>query len=164
MISLNAIAERDCASYTIDIDIMDYVLDVKWDTGAANTVISLGAIDDEISFADFTTFKNYCEQHYSKVRKEFTSASGGSFYGYPISVNEVKIGGKKIPSFLFYLVLENKRDIALLGFDFIDRCSFSHKADSNITLSEFNESGYGEFEGAMGSDEFISLIDSLSNQ
>ncbi len=163
MISLNALAERDRSSYTIDIDMMDYVFDVKWDTGAANTVISLGAIDDEISTADFTTFKKYCEQHYDAVRKEFVSASGGSFYGYPISVKEVKVGGVKLPTFLFYLVLENKRDIALLGFDFIDRCSFSHKTDSDISLTEFNEVGYGDFKGAMGSDEFISLIDSLSD-
>lgn len=163
MIKLDVLAGRDQSAYLIDIKIADYALDIKLDTGAVDTVVSLGAIDDDISSADFATFKDYCEKHYSNVRKKFISASGGSFYGYPISVKGAKIGGIELPAFVFYLVLENKRDIALLGFDFIDKCSFSHEAEGNIILTEFNDDNYGAVEGAMGDDEFISLIDSLSH-
>lgn len=144
----------------VDIDILNYVFDIKLDTGAVDTVVSLGAIDDDISSADFATFKDYCEEHYGNVRKQFVSASGGSFYGYPISVSGAKIGGVELPTFVFYLVLENKRDIALLGFDFIDRCTFSHKAAGDMVLTEFNDDNYGAVEGAMEDDELISLIDS----
>ena len=164
MIKFNIIAEREQSTYMVDVKFIGHALDIKWDTGAMNTVISLGAIDDDISPADFTTFKDYCETHYHSVRKKFTSASGGSFYGYPISVNSAKIGGVELPVFSFYLVLENKRDIALLGFDFIDRCTFSHNSGSDIILTEFNEDSYGILEGAMGSDELVSLIDSLARE
>lgn len=163
MISLNVFAGRDQSSYLVDVKFAGYALDIKIDTGAVDTVISFGAVEDDISPPDFETFKNYCENHYSSVRKRFTSASGGSFYGYPISVKDAKIGGVELPVFVFYLVLENRRDIALLGFDFIDRCTFSHKVEGDLILTEFDEDSYGTIEGAMGTDELISLIDSLSS-
>ena len=60
------------------------------------------------------------------------------------------------------LEVEIRRDIALLGFDFIDRCRFTHEPEGDIVLAEFDLNGYGVASGAMDCDEVIAFLDSLS--
>ena len=67
--------------------------------------------------------------------------------------------------FRYFLVVENQRDIALLGFDFIDNCKGTFEPHSDIEIKEFDETSYWEgTAGAMNNDEVIAFIDSLSNE
>ena len=68
-----------------------------------------------------------------------------------------------LKSFRYYLVVENKRDIALLGYDFIDKCRRSAEPSSDIFVSEFDDKAYGEIDGALESNEVITLIDSQTD-
>lgn len=90
------------------------------------------------------------------------SASGHSFYGYLVEAHNVKMGNTLLESFRYYLVVENKRDIALLGFDFIDSCKGSFEPHKDIVISEFDEEDYNTTDGAMDNDEVITFIDSLT--
>lgn len=68
-----------------------------------------------------------------------------------------------MPDFRYYLVIESKRDIALLGYDFIDNCRCSHEPGKHFYLTGFDADSYGTGTGVMDSDEVIAFIDSLSN-
>ena len=97
-------------------------------------------------------------------KKKFISASGDPFYGYLSHAGNVVVGNTVLHDFCYYLVFENKRDIALLVFDFIENCTGSFDAHSDIITTEFDEDNYGKLDGALESDELISLIDSLSGE
>ena len=119
-------------------------------------------LDDNISDEDLIQMVQYCEKHH-KRKERFVSASGDLFDGYLAHAENVVIDKTEIGSFYYYLVFENKRDIALLGFDFIDNCERCASAHGDIVVTKFDEVSYGTVENALGADEFISLIDSLSD-
>ena len=161
MISLNIRAYRGLSTYRLDVIWGKNAVGVKWDTGAAKTVISIGAISDVITPEKLAKLIELCETRCGRLKKRFESASGDPFYGYPVCVSNVIFGGEMLSKFCYYLVLENKRDIALLGYDFIDRCTYSHISGGDIIVTAFNEVGYGEIDGAMRSDEVSAFIGSL---
>lgn len=72
------------------------------------------------------------------------------------------ISAGMLDDFYFYLVIENKRDIASLGFDFIDHCGGSINIHDSIIINEFDDSSYAIGNKAIECDALISLIDSLS--
>ena len=160
MTKMSVLVERSKSAYRVSFDLGKYLPVLKFDTGAKYSVISVKSLDDRFTLESLEHFKEYCEQH-SLHKEKFISASGDSFYGYLVSVSNAIVGGTSIPNFRYYIVLENMRDIALLGFDFIDRCSFFHNASGDIVLTEFDEEAYGTLEGAMNSDEVIAFMDSL---
>ena len=104
---------------------------LKYDTGAKCSVISAGMFDDTLTDEGLTQIKNYCETN-SNHKERFISASGHTFDGYLITAHDVKIGKTHMQEFRYYLVVENQRDIALLGFDFIDNCEGSFEPHSDI--------------------------------
>ena len=73
------------------------------------------------------------------------------------------MGNTELKDFHYYLVVENQRDIALLGFDFIDSCKGTFEPHSDIVITEFDECSYGIFDGAIESDEVIAFMDALSD-
>jgi len=158
--NVNITVEREQSVYMIDVDMNDRVFDIKWDSGAADTVISIGALDDSLSPEELVKFKVYCENK-GKCKKQFISATGDVFYGYLVSAHNAVIGGALVQNFCYYIVLENKRDIALLGFDFIDRCKYTHEPHSDILITAVDLDGYGELEEAMDSDEILTYVDSF---
>ena len=135
---------------------------VKFDTGAKYTVISAGVFDDDLTPEKLERIKDYCEKHVG-CKEQFISASGDPFWGYLVTVGSVRIGSTRFHDFRFYLVVENKRDIALLGFDFIDKCKCSHEPNGNYIMSEFDEVSYRKGQqNAIEADELISFIDALA--
>lgn len=162
MTDISITAERDQCTYVIDVDLNDHVFDIKWDTGAADTVISIGAIFDGMTPEKLLELKVLCESHSKpENKKRFVSASGDEFWGYHVDAHDAVIGGQRFPRFHYYLVLENKRDIALLGFDFVDRCGYKHDPEGDVVITEFKDDGYGAPVGVMDNNELISFIDSF---
>lgn len=147
--------------YETSVYLSGYVFALKFDTGAKYTVISVGMFDDTLTEEDLGKIKAYCKKHCNH-KERFVSASGHSFWGYLVTAHDAKMGDTKLRDFYYYLVVENQRDIALLGFDFIDNCKGSFEPHSDIILTEFDEDGYGELDGAMESDDVIAFMDSLS--
>ena len=161
MIEVNIVAKRVCSVYEILVNLGKYSPSLKWDTGAKYTVISARMLDDDISDKVLEQMKIYCEEHH-KRKEQFVSASGDPFYGYLSHARNVVVGESVLSDFRYYLVLENKRDIALLGFDFIDNCDRSANRHGDIIITGFDDEGYGTNGEALESDELVSLIDSMS--
>ena len=161
MSKIHIVAERVGSTYRIPMSLSNSDFGIKLDTGAKYTVISATAIRDTLTEDDLERIKSHCEERCGR-KEEFISASGHSFFGYPVLAHHVEMGDSMLRDFRYYLVVENKRDIALLGFDFIDQCTFSHKTKKDIVLTEFNEVGYGELEDALENDEVTAFIDSLT--
>ena len=160
MNNVNMKAKRLPSDYEITARIGNRMLALKYDTGAKYTVISVGAFDKSLAEKGLETFKAYCEEHCSnKYKGDFISATGDPFKGYLITAHDVKIGNNVLRDFRYYLVVENKRDIALLGFDFIDKCKRSADAYGDILITAFD--GYGKLDGVMENDEVMAYIDSL---
>lgn len=160
MNKVDILAERVDSTYRIPISLGNSDFGIKLDTGAKYTVISAKAIKDTLATEDLESITAYCEER-STHKEEFLSASGHKFYGYQVVAHNVELGNSIIPEFRYYLVVENKRDIALLGFDFIDHFNSSHAAHGNIVITEFDTDSYGKSQDAMESDEVIAYIDSL---
>lgn len=161
MIKVDITARRIKSVYEVSVDLERYNPSFKWDTGAKYTVISARMLDDDISDKTLKMMKKYCEEH-NKHKERFVSASGDPFYGYLTHVKDVVVGNTMLHDFYYYIVFENKRDIALLGFDFIENCKGSFDAHKDIVINEFDDTGYGKKDEALESDELIALIDSLS--
>ena len=165
MSKVDIIAHRDNSVFGMNAYISDKAVALKYDTGAKYTVISAGMFDESITEENLKQFKTFCEDRcLEKYKESFISATGDSFEGYLVTAHDVKIGNTTLQYFYYYLVIENKRDIALLGFDFIDNCKRSANAHGDILITEFDEEGYGSLDGAMNNDEVIAFIDSLSDE
>lgn len=162
MIEADITAKRIGSVYEVHVNLGKYTPSLKWDTGAKYTVISARMLDDDISDEALRQMKDYCEEHL-KHKERFISASGDPFYGYLSHAKDVVVGNTVLHDFYYYLVFENKRDIALLGFDFIENCKGFFDAHSDIIVKGFDADGYKQYEGALETNELISLIDSLSN-
>ena len=161
MTDINIIGRRSSSAYEIEVDLGGYAFSLKFDTGAKYTVISVGMFEEDFSAGKLMKIKEYCEAHCSK-KERFISASGHSFYGYLVNAHNVGMDDTELKVFHYYLVVENQRDIALLGCDFIDHCKGSFEPHSDIILSKFDENTYESFVDAMDSDELIAFMDSLS--
>ena len=160
MTKVDIVARRVASTYRIPVTLSEAIVNIKLDTGSKYTVISASAINSELRQKDIKRIKEYCELSYKKKEK-FISASGHSFYGYLVCAKNVIIDNSMLEHFYYYLVIENKKDIALLGYDFVDKCSFSHNYCNDIVITEYNESGYDEVTNALDSDELIAFMDSL---
>ena len=162
MIEADITAKRIGSVYEVHVNLGKYIPSLKWDTGAKYTVISARMLDDDISDEALRQMKDYCEEHL-KHKERFISASGDPFYGYLSHARNAVIDETELPNFYYYLVLENKRDIALLGEDFIENCKGTFEPHGDILVTGFDEEGYVIWDRALESDELISLIDSLSD-
>ena len=164
MNKVNIIGHRIESTHQVNTNISQRAVILKYDTGAKCTVISAGMLDDSLTESDLQMFTAFCEKNCpDKYKENFISATGDPFKGYLVTAHNVKMGNSVLRDFRYYLVVENKRDIALLGFDFIDKCSRSANAYGDIKITEFDEEGYGKLDGSMENDEVIAFIDSLSD-
>ena len=162
MIKVDITANNVASSYRVPMILGESILGIKWDSGAKYTVISVKVLNSDLSGEELENIKQYCDGH-SNNREQFISASGHTFDGYLVTAHDVTIGHTVFPVFCYYLVVENQRDVALLGYDFTDCCRSSHDPHSDIIVTEFDDEGYGVADsGAMDSDEVIAFIDSLS--
>ena len=162
MIKADITAYRGSQDYEVTASLGESVISIKWDSGAKYTVISARVFNSRLTDEDLEKIKTYCEEH-SSHREKFVSATGHTFDGYLVKVHNATIGNTDFNDLYYYLVVENERDIALMGFDFIDNCKGSFEPHGDIIITEFDEERYGShIPGAVDNDEVISLIDSLS--
>ena len=163
MTEVDIIARRVGAVYEVLVNLGKFAPSLKWDTGAKYTVISARALDKNLSDEAITQMKVYCERNH-KHKEQFVSASGDPIYGYLSHTRNAVLDATVLKDFHYYLVLENKRDIALLGYDFIDNCDRSANAHGDIIVTGFDSRGYGTTGDVLETDELIALIDSLSEE
>lgn len=111
---------------------------MKFDTGAVNTVIGLRTLFKYLSKNNLDNLISMFES--SGIHKErFNSASGDELYGYPCILHDVEISGTSIKNFCFYIIVNDKRTLSLLGNDFISFCDFSHKEGGDIIITKYND-------------------------
>ncbi len=154
-------AEKNGTVYNVPIRIgMDY-FDAKFDTGSSTTVIAVSVFYDGWSDEELNKLKSFCEGKGCKLR-EFTSASGHQLSGYPVVAKGVSIGETIFKEFHYYLIINGRREMSLLGDDFIDNCKYSHEPHDDIEITKFDFDNYCGMSGkSMNSDEVLSFIDNL---
>ena len=131
----------------------DTNLMLKFDTGAAGTVIGIEDLFIEITDQQKEHFKE-AFQNAGIEAAEFRSATKNSMKCYPMIMHDIIIDDTvKIREFPFYLSLE--RPISLLGADFISCCQLSldikgdiviSKYDSEMAISDFKKSNKRVFD------------------
>ena len=164
MTDVNIVAERLGSVYRLLVDLGEYTPSLKWDSGVAHTVISAGALRKGLSAEQVQVLIKLCENHEHSEKTEFISASGDPFYGYKVTAYNAVVGETELNRFYYYIVPENKRDIALLGFDFINNCKRAADPHQNIIITEFDDEEYGKEPVGMTNGELIAFIDSLTEE
>ena len=150
---------KDKAGHGVQLRLGNQALLLKFDTGAKNTVISVDAIYGKLSVETIDRLKTKLEKA-AIIPKEFDSATGDTFWGYLVSARNVRIGQTVFSEFYYYLVLENKRTVALLGEDFIDNADYSHVKHEDIHITDFDSESYRQsFENAVEETDIISAIE-----
>ena len=144
MISSIIKAANENDHYVVPVELGETFLIAEFDTGAGTTIISLDVFTGKIADEKREKIKDFFSQK-SVLAEEFRSASGDSIYGYPVYADGAVIGGVSFPSFTYYLIVENKRSLALIGHDFIDHCQFSHKFGDDIIIDDFDFNTFCRF-------------------
>ena len=161
--NVSVTARLNKSSYRIAMTLAGSTFNIKLDTGANSTVISAKSIDRVLSEADMKTIEAWCISE-GAPKYKFLSATGDDLIGYGMVAHNVKLGAAIFQNFHFYLVLGNKRNIALLGVDFISKCEGSFTPDGDIVITGFDRDNYGKIDGALEAEELIAFIDSLTEE
>lgn len=90
---------------------------MNFDTGAQHTVISSSLLFRNI---DLKKRKLLEDVLVNKSLQKFRSASGDVIHGVWCLLKDVKLGEIVVPNFYFNLILNAKRNIALLGNDVVN--------------------------------------------
>ena len=155
--------KRKDTCYDVDFETGRFFLTLKYDTGAVCTVISARNLKRSLTPENLERIKDFCEQK-GCDKTSLLSASGHPFWGYWVRVDTARIGSSRFHDFHFYLVVENGRNIALLGFDFIDKTKRIIEPCGNCIMSQFDDSAYRRVQRgqALDGNELIAFIDSLT--
>ena len=127
-------------------------LDVKFDTGAAATVVGISklypeydiTVDDEDEQRKINEeLQRSVDSKFSKLYSDenkistFKSATNTPMKSILIKQPNVKIGCLEVPVFYYWLVLQVNVKRFLLGDDFINFCDYKHNHDDCIVISNF---------------------------
>ena len=120
-----AIENKKSNNYEMVLKINEQTINLKFDNGAAYTVISASVLDENFCDERAEYFEKILlekAQQYEQdnelkapFEKTFVSASGNQIKGYLVDSPNVTIGNYKIEHFYYYFIPQNKRPIALLG-------------------------------------------------
>ena len=161
MIKTDIVAEMVGSEYRIPVDMGGVAFSIKFDNGAGSTVVSIDAYAQDLSNDEKKRIRDYCEAH-SNGKSRFRSASGDFFFGYPVVANNVFLGNTCFREFYYYIVIDNKRNISLLGVDFLDNCEYNHSPHGNIIIGTFDEKSYGRRTiNLINNNDLVTFIDSL---
>ena len=145
----------------VKIRIDNHALLLKYDTGAKNTVISIDTLFGKIPFV----VRERIREAFSKrnlIPREFISATGDTFLGYLVCASNVKIDKEVFPKFYYYVVIENKRTLALLGEDFIDNADYTHLRHDDIKITGFDFDFYeASFTDAISEEDMVGIIENV---
>lgn len=124
--------------YSSIISLGDVTLSIDVDTGAPFSVISREFIKalfnvDKVTLPDVegTEFKSYG----SDVCNVYL----------PVSFRNIEIADKKFDKLNFYTPRDLNTDRILLGWDFLNACSFSSSVDGDFNVTAFNVDTYNEY-------------------
>ncbi len=160
MQSTNIIAYRGRGFFGVPIIGNTSFFAIKFDTGAANTVISVEKISGDLTDEQLKKIKDYITSQ-NIHSKEFKSASGHTFNAYPSYMTDITIGSHLFNRFFYYIVIDrlfDDRKLALLGDDFIDCCGFSREPHGNIIIDKFDFSAYRSNGNMISTDEILSMV------
>lgn len=159
-ISLRAKRSRE-GLYVLPVEIGGKVFDMKLDLGAGSTVISIDFFADGATDEQRQKAIQFIKGSNAKTGR-FIGATGDEFQGYLVHAKDVSIGETKFPDFYYYVVLENKRIIALLGSDFLEHCEYQHKLKGEFEITEFDFDGYiADREDAINYEDIVEFIDEM---
>ena len=157
--------KRKDTCYDVRFEVGPFFVRTKYDTGSVVTVISAGSFIDKPTPEQKKRIKDFCENK-SCDKALLKGASGHPFWGYLVKADTVRIGNSKFNDFYFYLVVENERDIALLGYDFIDKTKRVVEPCGNCMMSQFDEAAYSKVhqrKQAIDGAELFAFMDSLTD-
>ncbi len=162
MIDISIYAKYRDYSYSVSVDLGDCVFPMKLDIGANTTVVSLDAYTRNLNTDIRTRVLQYCEDCCHNKRM-FTSASGDNFWGFPVVAHDVYIENVLFNDFYYYLVIENKRVISLIGVDFLDCCDYTHDRHQGIEISGFDSLYYQNTvkKDSIDTNDIIAIIDEM---
>ena len=164
MTDITVIAERAGTVHNIPIQIGMYYFDAKFDTGSSVTVVSASVFYNGWNDRELKALKALCIQKGCALR-EFKSASGHKINGYPVYAKDVSIGETKFQLFKYYLIIDGRREMSLIGDDFIDNCRYSHEPHGDVHITAFDFDEYeAEHEASLDNEELLNLIDELTIQ
>lgn len=112
---------------------------LKFDTGAAQTIISLGAFSKGLSTQNINSILTQIKQVNSF---SFRDASGNILKAYPCYLKNITINKIFLDIFYFWLNPNLNLKKALLGNDFIKYCNFNHNINGDIIIKDFDKKNY----------------------
>ena len=164
MTEVSVIAERSGTVNNIPIQLGMNYFDAKFDTGSSVTVVSASVFYDGWSDEDIARLREYCTKKGCQQR-EFKSASGHKISGYPVTVKDVCVGETVFSIFRYYLIIDGRREMSLIGDDFIDNCRYSHEPHGNINITAFDFDSYAADQiDSLDSDELLGLLDEFISE
>ena len=130
------------SSYQISVRNIDKdgdILEMKFDSGAVNSIITLPML------TDCKLDRKKLEENLQNktVSRIFHSASGNQMKGYLVCVRNAIISGTVLEEFYYFLVTNVEYSVALMGDDFISCCRFSHEPKQDILVDQFLKADYG---------------------
>ena len=63
---------------------------------------------------------------------------------------------------LYYFITNGRKEMSLLGDDFIENCKYTHEPHKDVEITKFDFDSYCRMSGSyMSSEEVLSFIDNL---
>lgn len=163
MTDINLTAERCGTVHNIPIQFDMYYFDAKFDTGSSVTVISASVLYEEWDESNTKLLEELCAEKGCEP-KEFKSASGHKIRGYPVIAQNVSVGENIFPFFKYYFIVGGRKEMSLIGDDFIDNCRYYHDPHGDINISAFDFDSYEIMpNGFLQSDELLTMIDNMAS-
>lgn len=164
MTNISVTAEKNGTVYNVPIRIgMDF-FDAKFDTGSSTTVIAASVFYDGWSDEELKKLESFCESK-GCVKREFTSASGHKIAGYPVVATDIWIGDTEFKEFHYYLITNGRKEMSLLGDDFIENCGYHHLPHGNIEINTFDDEAYmRNRDNSLSNEDFLKFIDAVLSE
>lgn len=148
------------ASFEIPVNGSKFIVDVNnlfgngdiipfcFDTGANVSVIGLNTVcgDDPEQQNKLKSIILKQIQREKIQPYEAKSVALESMLLYPCSSRDVSVAGIRGGNFYFHIYLGNV-GIALLGFDYINRCRFTHEIGKSIYVTAIEDMKYSLYQG-----------------
>ena len=118
-----------------DGDIMPF----QFDTGASVTFLGINSFCDEENKEEYELLRNIVKEEiadgkYDVVKDSASTATKEEVYMYPCRYDGVSISGTK-PIVLYFFLYLGDVSVPLLGFDYIDDCSYHHSIGGELVVN-----------------------------
>ncbi len=109
------------------------------DSGASFTFLGLNCFCDEEDTSDYALLKSVIEDEitkggYESVKHSASTATKEQVEMYPCKYDGVSVAGT-LPITLYFCIYLGDIDMPLLGFDYIDDCSYHHTIGGELMIN-----------------------------